>query len=256
MEKKYVVPIDFMEHSVSARMFLKPRLQKVYWNVVEAVASMKVKINVPLITKEEWWFIAKSVAFDHPQFFYWKDWSVRFTPTVKGSEVITAVSLIYRYNKEEAQKKLTQIDRLVDQMIAKCICKGMSERQMIYSVHNYLAKTITYTKEKDPEGSQDYPDRSYTLETLLNRDGVCRGVSISNVYILRRLQIECSMIESEDHAWNIFKLSTGEILFSDTTWDINHQNQFQYFLLTEKEMSRNKSHKVTELYPKKIVNGS
>ena len=253
MRKEYIVPIDFMEHPVAARMFLKPQSQKIYWKAVDAIARMEPYIEVPYITNKEWWDIAVSIAFDFPQFFYWRDWNVILVPNDERKKVNREVNFVYFYNRETAQRKMRQIDFVVDEIISKCIRKNMTEKDMIYSIHNYLAHHVTYTKEKDPKKEQTYPSQSYTLETLLHMNGVCRGVSISNIYILRRLQIECAGDESQNHAWNIFKLRTGEILFSDTTWDINHKDKFKYYLLSEEEMSRFESHKLAERYPKKIV---
>ena len=117
-------------------------------------------------------------------------------------------------------------------ILEQIITRGMTEAEMVRAVYDFLTLNLTYTNEKYQNGNS-YPYASYTLERLLNRVGVCEGISVTFLYLLRQLQIECFGYASETHAWNVVKLG-DQHFFCDVTWDLREREngrRYQYYML-------------------------
>lgn len=255
-KQNYVVDIDRMDHPVASRIFLNAKLQEVYWMVAEAVARMNEYVIIPELRGREWCYIAEALAYDFPQFFYWKDWeTIQYQSYAADGRKTKKIQLIYFYDKDTACHKMRKIEQEANRIINQCIYSKKTEREKIYAIHSYLASNLRYTDKKKVNEKGMYPDYSYTLESLIRGDGVCRGLSAANIFLLRKLQIECASVSSNNHAWNIIKLRTGEIYFSDIAWDTHHVGNYQYFMLTEDEMRAVEHHKTTGLYPERMMGG-
>ena len=93
----------------------------------------------------------------------------------------------YHYNDRDLiRRKMNQMSAMAKDILEQIITKGMTEAEMVRAVYDFLTLNLTYTNEKYQNGNS-YPYASYTLETLLNRVGVCEGISVTFLYLLRQL---------------------------------------------------------------------
>lgn len=240
-----IVKIDRMEHSTSLRCVnqLTGRQQELYWQLVKLISKLEKKvIPCTVMIREDWVAISLAIALDFPEFFYWNQYEIR---KVRRNEdgIFLSFELAYHYNDRELiQRKMNQMVAMTKDILSQIIIRGMTESEMVRAVYDFLTLNLTYTNEKYRE-NDSYPYASYTLETLLNRVGVCEGISVTFLYLLRQLQIECFGYASRTHAWNVIKLG-DQHFFCDLTWDLQQRKEgkkYQYYMLTEREM-REKLH--------------
>lgn len=253
-KQERVVDIDRMEHPIASRIFLNAKLQEAYWMIAEAVACMDEYVAISALCGDEWSYISEALAYDFPQFFYWKDWGQQhFHYYSANGKKFMKIKLIYFYSKDIVRQKMKWIEQEADRIINRCIYGKKTEKEKIYTIHACLASKLRYTDKSKMNDAGLYPNYAYTLESLIRGDGVCRGLSAVNIFILRKLQIECACVSSKNHAWNIIKLRTGEIYFSDVAWDTQHVGNYQYIMLTEEKMRALEHHQTTGLYPEQIM---
>ncbi|MFT4143725.1 MAG: transglutaminase domain-containing protein [Mobilitalea sp.] len=118
----------------------------------------------------------------------------------------------------------------LDPILAKIIKKGMTDKEKIKAIHDYVVKNITYDSKYTNEE---------TLENLMisidKGRGVCGDYSLFFLQLCLRANIPCQY-EAEvfymQHAWNAVYLN-GKWLFVDTTWDDADEKKisYSYFLV-------------------------
>jgi hypothetical protein len=101
-----------------------------------------------------------------------------------------------------------------------------STYDIIYTVYDYLANSITYDKEDESE----LPHTAY--DGIINGKAVCQGYALLFYRILLDYGIYNRMIVSDTHAWNLVDID-GEYYECDLTWDSQEAemgNDYEYFL--------------------------
>ena len=104
---------------------------------------------------------------------------------------------------------------LLDQKIAETldavVREGMSQWQIVLSLHDYLATNCAYDETYTYRGMYD---------VLVRGTAVCSGYAETFVYLLRQLGIGCRYVHSENmnHAWNQVQID-GNWYHLDCTWD-------------------------------------
>lgn len=139
-------------------------------------------------------------------------------------------------------------DKRVDQVIKTVIKKGMSTREKVKAVHNWLIRNVKYDYDNYLRGT--VPKVSHTSKGALVRGlAVCDGYSKAFMKIMRKLKIPCRMLagvsEGGGHAWNLVKVG-GKWLHVDVTFDdpiVNGKNtntrpRYTYFLKTNAQMRK------------------
>ncbi|CDD34804.1 transglutaminase-like predicted protease domain fused ChW-repeats and cell-adhesion domain [Roseburia sp. CAG:309] len=139
-------------------------------------------------------------------------------------------------------------DKRVDQVIKTVIKKGMSAREKVKAVHNWLIRNVKYDYHNYLRGT--VPHVSHTSKGALVRGlAVCDGYSKAFMKIMKKLKIPCKMIagvsEGGGHAWNLVKVG-GKWLHVDVTFDdpiVNGKNtntrpRYTYFLKTDAQMRK------------------
>ena len=189
-----IVKIDRMEHSTSLRCVnqLTGRQQELYWQFVKMISRLeKEVIPCTVMTRRDWSAIFLAIALDFPEFFYWNQYEIK---RIQQNEdgIVVSFELSYHYtDRELIRRKMNQMSAMAKDILEETITKGMTEAEMVRAVYDFLTLNLTYTNKKY-QNDNSYPYASYTLETLLNRVGVCEGISVTFLYLLRQLQIECS----------------------------------------------------------------
>lgn len=238
-----VVPIQRV-NSLGLKNTLDSRLLEAYWSLVYAIAELSGEIEVPIRTDREYYAVVNAIIYDYPELgFYWNYGDTRINARYKKDGVdIWRLGLNYNSTKPEVQRKLSQINQTVEQIVDAVTAKtefqaGNEERQMIIAVYDHLARRFTYSEKKDGK----FPDYAPTLECLLHGDGICAGISSAYTYILKKLQIPSMVIIGygrgyEGHAWNIVQLSDGRFCHLDLTWDLQNFI-YQYLLKDDADMA-------------------
>lgn len=165
----------------------------------------------------------------------------------KGKARITAKAdgRIYRLAIQVSEKSE---NKRIEQVIRTSVKKGMSTREKIKAVHDWLIRNVKYDYDSYLRG--EIPKISHTSEgALLRGIAVCDGYSKAMKKILNRLGIPCEIVigkcNGAGHAWNIVKVD-GKWLYVDVTFDdpiINGKNTntrpyYTYFLKTAKQMRK------------------
>lgn len=165
----------------------------------------------------------------------------------KGKAKITAAvgGRVYRLTVHVSEKSE---DKRIDQIIRTTIKKGMSTREKIKAVHDWLIRNVKYDYDSFLRGA--VPKISHTSQgALLRGIAVCDGYSKAMKKILNRLGIPCEIVigkcNGAGHAWNMVK-TDGKWLYVDVTFDdpiVNGKNTntkpyYTYFLKTAKQMRK------------------
>lgn len=165
----------------------------------------------------------------------------------KGKAKITAASggKVYRLTVRVSEKSE---NKRIEQIIRTSVKKGMSTREKIKAVHDWLIRNVKYDYDSFLRGA--VPKISHTSKgALLRGIAVCDGYSEAMKKILNRLGIPCEIVigrcNGAGHAWNIVK-TDGKWLYVDVTFDdpiINGKNTntkpyYTYFLKTAKQMRK------------------
>ena len=70
-----------------------------------------------------------------------------------------------------------------------------TEKDIVTAVYTYLSKVFTCAEDEvNEKGELETPYYAFTLEALERLKGVCQGIALSLIYILRKYEIECFYI--------------------------------------------------------------
>lgn len=165
----------------------------------------------------------------------------------KGSATITAAVNGKNYPLTISVDDKSE-DKRVEQIIQMTIKKGMSTRQKVKAVHDWLIKNVKYDYYNYLRGT--VPRVSHMAKgALLRGIAVCDGYSEAFQKIMKELGIPCKVIIGEaqggGHAWNKVKVG-GKWRYVDVTFDdpvVNGQNTntkpyYMYFLKTAGQMRK------------------
>lgn len=96
---------------------------------------------------------------------------------------------------------------------------GKNHYQKVCAIYDYMTDTIDY--------DYSFPDVSHSAyAAAVKHKAVCQGYALLLYRLLLTVGVDCRIIVSEDHAWNIVKL--GDSYYNlDATWDAEtYQNQW------------------------------
>ena len=131
----------------------------------------------------------------------------------------------------------------------------MSNYDKLICIYEYLQDNVTYdSKELEAccrLGRSVNPMSHNAYGVLVNKTGVCDGISSAFSLIAQRMGFECSMVSGRatfrtqgfsDHAWNIIKIAET-YYHIDATWDVNHKEQtgeysYEYFCVNDDSINR------------------
>ena len=148
---------------------------------------------------------------------------------------VIEIEIKHTYSKVEVDS----LSKMVDEFIDQNITTGMTVREKIRVVHDYI---INHT-EYDTLKTKDIHDTTYQSNTaygvLIQGYGICSGYSDAMKLFLDKLNIINYKISNDQHIWNLVFLD-GEWLHLDLTWDdpVSDKNitRDNYFLITTKTL--------------------
>ena len=123
------------------------------------------------------------------------------------------------------------------------------------TVHDYIIAITSYDHDyADNKDSLPEDDASaYAIQSAYNLitkgTTVCTGYSLLYYKVLTDLNIDCKIVTSETHAWNLVKLD-DKWYHVDLTWDDTDFGIFnkQYFLKGSSAFENDSSHKLEDRY--------
>ncbi|MCM1186143.1 MAG: hypothetical protein NC251_08330 [Lachnoclostridium sp.] len=164
--------------------------------------------------------IFQCVMIDHPELFYVNGYS--YNQYLKGLRT-TAIMFSgnYAMEKEEAQKRRSEIEEAADALLAEAPSWGDD-----YGKVKYVYETLIENTEYDLTAE----DNQNIYSVFVNHKSVCQGYAKATQYLLLKMGIECVLVQGsvdtgEAHSWNLVK-ADGDYYYVDTTWgDASYQKQ-------------------------------
>lgn len=176
----------------------------------------------------------------------------------KGTATITATAGEKKYTCKVTVYGKTVKNR-VNQIVKSEIQKGMSKKDKVKAVHNWMIRNVKYDYERLLRGY--IPHVSHTAKgALLKKIAVCDGYAHAFQMVMKKLNIPCRFVVGRSnnvgHAWNMVKLG-GKWYHLDATFDdpiVNGSNTntkpyYTYFLKSSTVMKKSHSWVVSK-YPK------
>lgn len=137
-------------------------------------------------------------------------------------------------------EQITEIDAVVDQLMASLLTPEMTTEEKIKAIHDYIINNTKYDKDRSDNKIKKYhSDIAYGA--LIEHYAICGGYADSMKIFLDRLGIENFKIASENHIWNFVKVN-GTWYHLDLTWDDPVTDtgedilEYDYFLITTDEL--------------------
>lgn len=158
----------------------------------------------------------------------------------------------YNGKKKLLGWKISSLNAKVDWIISNYITSGMSEREKVRTIHDWLIMNACY-------------DRTYSIHgpdgVLLKGTGVCSSYAYAAELLLTKAGIANRYLSgtttggsSGGHAWNLVRVD-GQWYHLDCTWDdptrangkvkkddsatISGHERYDYFLVTDKQIGKN-----------------
>lgn len=181
---------------------------------------------------------------------YFRGVVYRIQYSSSGSEL----SIQLEYLTTPTQEAFIQSE--VERIVRDIITPSMSDVEKVKAIHDYVVLNTTYS-----ENSSTTPHSAYAL--FNEGKGVCQAYALATLRLLEEAGIEVRYVTGVAggvlHAWNLVKVD-GEWYHLDTTWndpvfignvgDMSDYVRYDYFLISDKEIS--KDHQADEIsdYPK------
>jgi len=240
----------------SLRYFYYERLtatyQRAYQVLLTAIQNHETSAVVEGCTFDDMVKVSDAVAFDHPEIFWYKTFSM----------CGNALTLHYGASAEESAVLQRRIDEVVPKYL-EGIDDSMSAYDVALRIHVKVISSVDYDTialDKQKKAGGPEMDKIDYLRTIcgvfLDGKAVCEGYARAMQYLLQKCGVECAeaagYIRKETgeqgggHAWNILKID-GDYYYLDTTWDDSSNTVqtvktndlgFDYFCVTTEELTR------------------
>lgn len=167
------------------------------------------------------------VGYDHPELLILSDY--------KGfnyyfSRDMYAMALQEGTTQEEHMEKINVIDMKTRNDIQNIVSAGMDDYDKLVAIYEHVLSNVEY-KDSD----SDYCRSLYGA--AIENQSVCVGYAMYFKRLCDLIDIDSTIILSADHAWNLVKLY-GQVYHVDATWDDTDENgEWDYFLLSNEELS-------------------
>ena len=122
-----------------------------------------------------------------------------------------------KINKVYTEQDIIEVNNKIDSVIKSKIKKGMTNKQKIKTIHDYIINNGKYATD---EIRKKYPNRSYNKanDILIDGVGLCSAYADAMALFLYEFNIDNYKIASNTHIWNLVKIN-NKWLHLDPTWD-------------------------------------
>ncbi len=153
---------------------------------------------------------------------YGKDIAYNLEPKVLKSTDKVNMSM-------QIDSRFKKLNTKLDTILAKIIKKGMSDKEKIKAIHDYVVLNITYDF-----GYRNEESIENLIKSIDAKKGVCGDYAMFFKYLCLRANIPAKYESNYlmQHAWNSVYIN-GKWMFIDTTWDDadNGKVKYTYFLV-------------------------
>lgn len=181
----------------------------------------------------------------------------KITESSRGLEIIVSPEYFFSTKDNE------DVDKFIQKWISQNITEDMSDEQKIKKIHDYVVSTSHYN-EGDKKGKFGGYFVHSPSALVFAKGGVCQSYAIlfqkmTSACGLNSKQITGDIVGAVDepgqdvfHTWNIVQID-NKWYHIDLTWDdstdINADVEYEYYLKSDKTMSKTHTWK-TENFPK------
>ena len=133
-------------------------------------------------------------------------------------------------------------ERSMAELIAATCHEGMTQEQMVLSVHDYIATQVQFSY-------LSVHNNGY--QALVNKQSACYGYALLFMRVMEQMNIPCQIVICEDtgdgigHAWNVVCLNENwyhiDVTWDDPTKDVYGRVMHRHFLKTDKEFKSKKN---------------
>lgn len=149
-------------------------------------------------------------------------------------------------DKDEIRTKMTRADTKANSVLARIIKKGMTKKEKLKAIHDYLVRYCVYDEGMSTDGYDD----SYTAYgCLVKKRAVCQGYAAAFNLLAIKAGISSITVAGEagggSHAWNYVKVGST-YRYVDATWDdplpdrgVEAGVPHKYFYVTQSFLAKN-----------------
>ena len=150
---------------------------------------------------------------------------------------IMEIEIKHTYSSQE----IAQISSRVDEIIKKNLNSGMSSKEKIKSIHDYIINHTEYDTLKTKDVNNNTYKSNTAYGVLFQGYGICSGYSDAMKLFLDKLGIINYKVSNDQHIWNLVYLD-GKWLHLDLTWDdpVSDKNvtRDSYFLVPYQNLKK------------------
>ena len=192
----------------------------------------KVCITDNSFTERDMDCCIKAFTMDHPEVFWLTN---RYTYGSAGNQ---SVIQLYSYvSGEECRSRIARFNDAVNKLVSG-IPSGLKPYHLEKYIHNTLLDGCVYAK--GVHTAEDGWEEFTSFGAIVNGSAVCEGYAHAMCLLLNKVGIECYYAngygENAPHMWNTVKIGDNWYHL-DATWDDNDNAYFNYFNLSDKQVS-------------------
>ena len=219
---------------------LTAQQQDVYEQLYRSIRDYETETTGVILARyEDLDPIVDAIHDDHAELFWFRG-AYSTSYYTREDHVEITITYTYEFPREEGLQHKAFVENATRDLLNQL--SGKSEYEKVKGVYEYLIDNTIY----------DLAYKGKTIyELFYHGRAVCEGYARATQYLLDNLGMEVIYVvgdagkpgRTESHAWNIVKVE-GEYYQLDTTWgdpvseDGTQSKNFNYFLVTDEEMSR------------------
>lgn len=223
------------------------QFEKAFNSCDSTVDSNSIDRNVDLMK------VLQVALGDNPQVIYFNKTQIRISTSLFGGKQIHFSGTLSSSQARTMQNRLeTAVTKAMEEIEH---LNPLSNYDKLICIYEYLQDKVTYdSKELEANcrlGRSINPVSYNAYGALVNRTGVCDGISSAFSLLAQSMGFECSMVSGRatfrtsgfsEHAWNIIKIA-DDYYHIDATWDVNHKEQtgeysYEYFCVNDDSINR------------------
>lgn len=227
--------------------------KKVYRQFEKAFSNYSSTVDVNGIDRKVDVMKVLQVALgDHPQVIYFDKTQLGVTASILGGRQLrfcglSSTTQIKKMNNE-LKDALEKVVREIEEL------NPLTNYDKLLCIYEYLQDHVTYDIKEFESGCSlgrsVNPMSHNAYGVLINKMGVCDGISSAFSLIAQKMGFECSVVSGKasfrtvgfsNHAWNIIKVDNS-FYHMDPTWDVNRKEKteeysYDYFCLSDDSVS-------------------
>ncbi len=136
--------------------------------------------------------------------------------------------------------------------IIKSIPKNYSKKDKIQYIHDTLIKRVSYDHTTVKAHSNDL------YGALINKQAICSGYALTYTYLLKKININSSIVVSNDHAWTLLDHKYIDVTWNDIDQKDRNNKEYishDYYGMTYNEIKKLPHHQIMgSIYSNKNIN--